>query len=172
MNESMNKPARGEACRDAQLRLQDYLDGELDRERALEIFLHARDCSDCGEKLAQMKALFGRLGDLGAIPPPKDFDARVLASVPYEAYREMEPIRRERVPVILTDEFLPAFVRAPATRAGGALVAAGLACGVAARMLPDATAILVFVGLLPELLIRVQKFARRLHGTAERTGGA
>jgi anti-sigma factor RsiW len=146
------------SCRGA---FQDYLDGVLPKKRSLEIFLHLRDCEACRQELAELESLFEMLGSLPAAEVPADFDARVLASVPYEAYRAMEPLRRERVPVYLEEEFLPAPVRAVGTRAGGIALAALAAVGLGASWLPDWTVAIAVVGVLPELLVRLQRLARR-----------
>jgi hypothetical protein len=113
--------------------------------------------------------VFEMLGSLPAAEVPADFDARVLASVPYEAYRAMEPLRRERVPVYLEEEFLPAPVRAVGTRAGGIALAALAAVGLGASWLPDWTAAIAVVGVLPELLVRVQRLARRASLAGQRS---
>jgi len=157
------------ACADCQAQLQDYLDGTLPRGLSLELFLHVRKCDVCRGQLEEMRALIGRLESLPPIPPPPGFDERVLAAIPLEAYRRMEPLRRDRVPVFLEESFLPAFVRSPLTRAGGAVLAALLAAALTAGWLPDATALLLPVTLAPELLVRVQRFARRRRLASERS---
>ncbi len=150
--------------------LQDYLDGTLPRERSLELFLHVRGCDPCRRELDELRALIGRLESLPPIPPPPGFDARILASIPIEAYRQMEPLRRDRVPVFLEESFLPAFVRSRLTRTGGATLAVLLAAALAAGWLPDATALLLPVSLAPELLVRVQRIARKRRLAGERSG--
>ena len=93
---------------------------------------------------------------------PADFDDAILASVPYAAYRAMEPLRRERVPVYLEEHFLPAVVRSPATRLVG--VAASLLAVVAAAAfeVPAWWPVVVAAGLVPELLVRAQGLGRRV----------
>lgn len=172
MNGSTNQPGRSGTCRDLRQQFQAYLDGDLERERSLELFLHVRDCPECHAELETLKGLFARLDALSAVPVPEDFDARILANVPYAAYREMEPLRRERVPVYLEEAFLPALVRSPFARAGGVIVAGGLAAGLLSGALPDLAGVVAVAGLIPEALVRAQRLARRLHPAAERTGGA
>ena len=161
MDERMNLPVLAEACRVTHADLQAYVDGALARERSLEIFLHVRDCAECALALAEMKALFVSLASLPALAVPADFDARVLAAVPYQAYREMEPLRRDRVPVFLEEEFLPAVVRAPGVRLAGAALAVVAVAGLIVGRLPEASLIAAPLGLLPEVLVRVQRLVRR-----------
>ncbi|MCB1151382.1 zf-HC2 domain-containing protein, partial [bacterium] len=111
-------------CADCRAHMQDYLDETLPRVEATRFFLHVRACEGCADELEEFKALYGMLGSLPAVEAPADFDAAVLQSIPYEAYRAMEPIRRERVPVLLEPESLPAPLRAGATRIAGLAVAA------------------------------------------------
>ena len=99
---------------------------------------------------------------------PADFDQAVLASVPYAAYQAMEPLRRERVPVFLEEAFLPRFVRSRLTRLVGIRC-----CGGGRGLGPagDGSAVLpvvIVVGLVPELLVRLQGLGRRALGTARR----
>ncbi len=170
MDRSTRQPDGPRPCAALRAQFQDYLDGALPREGSLEIFLHVRDCADCRLELEQMRALIGRLESLPPIPPPPDFDARILAAVPYEAYRQMEPIRRDRVPVFLEEHFLPAFVRARTTRAAGVALSAIVAAGLAVGWLPDASVALVPLTLAPELLVRLQRIARRRRLAGERSG--
>jgi anti-sigma factor RsiW len=155
----MNTPS----CTEIRARLQDYLDGTLPRKASMALFLHVRECEGCSRQLAEMERLFGRLGSLAPVEPPADFDRRILESVPYAAYRAMEPLRRERMPVILEEEALPAFVRARGTRAVGGLVAVLTAIGLATDTLTGGWAALAAVGVLPEALIRLQGASRRIY---------
>lgn len=160
---------RPEACRALCADLQAYVDGDIARERALEIFLHARDCRDCAAELAAVKALVARLNALPPLTAPADFDARVLAAVPYAAYRAMEPLRRERVPVFLEETFLPAPLRAPLVRGAGVALAVVAGAGLLGGAWPDLAIVAVLGGLLPEAAVRLQRLARRRHGHAQRS---
>lgn len=156
---SMNAPD----CTETRTRLQDYLDGALPRKASMKLFLHIRECNGCSRELEEMERLYGLLGGLSPIEPPADFDARILETVPLEAYRAMEPLRRERMPVILDEEALPAFVRARGTRAAGGLIAVLSAVGLATHALPEGWAILAIAGALPEALVRIQDASRRIY---------
>ncbi len=136
----------------------------------MELFLHVRKCEACRSELEELRALVGRLESLPPIPPPPGFDERILAAIPLDAYRAMEPLRRDRVPVFLEEGFLPAFVRSRLTRAGGAALAVLLAAALTVGWLPDAAALLFPVTLAPELLVRVQRLARRRRLAGERSG--
>jgi anti-sigma factor RsiW len=157
-------------CGQWRARFQDYLDGTLPREVSLELFLHVRDCDGCRLELEDLRGLIGRLESLPPVTPPPSFDDRILAAIPYEAYRQMEPIRRDRVPVFLQESFLPAFVRSPLTRAGGGALAVLLVAALTAGWVPDLTALLLPVPLAPELLVRVQRHARKRRVAGERSG--
>lgn len=149
------------SCPECREGLQDYLDGTLEKQRSLLFFLHLRECDACRAEHEQLQHLYDLLQSLPDHPVPEGFDEPILASVPYEAYRAMEPLRRERVPVFLEEEFLPAWIRQPATRWGGvAIAAAGLA---AARWLgvPEFTAPVCALGLVPEALVLLQGVGRR-----------
>jgi len=149
-------------CDDCRTGLQEYLDGTLEKKASLRIFLHLRDCPGCADEHAAMQGLFHMLDSLPAREVPADFDDAILASVPYAAYRAMEPLRRERVPVYLEEHFLPAVVRSPATRLVG--VAASLLAVVAAAAfeVPAWWPAVVAAGLVPELLVRAQGLGRRV----------
>jgi len=157
-------------CTDIRARLQDYMDGTLERKVSMSLFLHLRECDGCSKELEEMERLYGLLGSLDPVAPPEDFDARILESVPYEAYRAMEPLRRERMPVILDEEALPAFVRARGTRAVGGLVAVLAAIGLATDTLTGGWAALAVAGVLPEALVRLQSASRRIYtGVVQRS---
>jgi anti-sigma factor RsiW len=140
--------------------LQDYLDGTLDKQESLRTFLHLRNCPACERECARLQALFALLDDLPQHEAPEDFDARVLAAVPYQQYRAMEPLRRDRVPVYLEEHFLPAWVRAPAARAAGLAVTALAVVGLAADWWSDQVAVASLTACLPELLVRLQDAGR------------
>ncbi len=149
-------------CPDCRLELQDYLDGTLEKKRSLSVFLHLRDCAACRLEHEALSVVFTRLDALPSLEAPADFDAAVLASVPYAAYRAMEPLRRERVPVFLEEQFLPAWLRSRATRVTGLVASAGAvgawAAGMGAAWLP----IVALAGAGPELVVRLQGVGRRL----------
>ncbi len=171
MNGSDSRSGRSAVCAQAREQFQSYVDGDLERERGLELFLHVRDCEDCRAELDAHKRLVAALTSLRTPAVPADFDARVLANVPYAAYRALEPLRRARVPVYLEESFLPAAVRAPVTRIGGLVVAASLAVGLALGAVPEVSAVPMGLALLPEALVRAQRLGRRLRPALERTGG-
>lgn len=157
-------------CPDCRLEMQDYLDGTLEKKRSLSVFLHLRECEACRFEHDALRAVFAGLEALPALEAPADFDARVLASVPYGAYQAMASLRRERVPVFLEEQFLPAWLRARATRLGGLVVTAAIAgvfiagAGRGWLLAPGA------VGLAPELLCRMQSAGRRLIGVRRAEG--
>ncbi len=150
------------ACPDCREGLQEYLDGTLDKKLSLRFFLHLRDCGSCQHEYEQLQGLFELLENLPRHEAPADFDEAILASVPYAAYRAMEPLRRERVPVYLEEHFLPRLVRSPITRLTGLAVAA---VGVGAALVsagPDWLPVVAVVGVVPELLVRLQGLGRRV----------
>lgn len=169
MDGNLDHPERPDTCRALRADFQAYVDGDLARERSLEVFLHARECRECAAELAAVKHLFAQLKALPPLSAPADFDARVLAAVPYAAYRAMEPLRRERVPVFLEETFLPAPLRAPLVRAGGLALAAVAGAGLLSGSLPDLAIVGLLGGLLPESLVRLQRLVRRRHGHAQRS---
>ena len=169
MTGNLKQPDRPDVCRALRADFQAYVDGDLARERSLEVFLHARDCQDCAAELAAVKALFAQLNALPPVAAPADFDARVLASVPYAAYRAMEPLRRERVPVFLEETFLPAPLRAPLVRGVGVALAVVTGAGLLSGRWPDLAFVALLGGLLPEAAVRLQRLARRRYGHAQRS---
>jgi anti-sigma factor RsiW len=171
VNGTTHQPGRSAICAQCVAQLQDYLDGNLERELSLRFFLHLRECSACQGELEELKRVVQRLESLPEVPVPADFDARILSSIPYAAYRAMEPIRRERVPVFLEETFLPAAVRSPVVRMAGLAAAAVAGAGLAAGRLPDWSAAVCALGLVPELLVRLQRLARRARLAQERSGG-
>jgi len=166
----LDRGADALTCPDCRLELQEYLDGTLEKRRSLAVFLHLRDCAACRGEHESLSRVFAALDALPQRTPPAGFDAPVLASVPYAAYRAMEPLRRERVPVYLERGFLPAWLRARGTRVAGLIAAA--ACGAAwlAGLGPSWLPGVVAAGAAPELLVRLQGLGRRLAG-AQRAGG-
>ena len=169
MNGGMHTTGHSDHCPDYRLWFQDYLDGTLPKQQSLELFLHMRECEACALRLEEMERLFQMLDSLPSVSVPENFDEKVLSAVPYQAYKEMAHLRRERVPVFLEEEFLPAWVRAVSTRAAGGLLAAATAVGLVTSWLPDVASGVVVVGLLPEALVRLQDAARRLTLAAQRS---
>lgn len=163
-----NKPGQPLGCEACRQGLQEYLDGTLDKPESLRFFLHLRECASCQEEHDRLEGLFRMLESLPDHEAPADFDAAVLASVPYAAYQAMEPLRRDRVPVFLEEAFLPRFVRSRLTRLAGfgiSAVAAALALrGDGSAVLP----VLIVAGLVPEILVRLQGLGRRALGSARR----
>ncbi len=166
---SQDRQRAGAACSDLRPLFQDYLDQTLPKESSLELFLHLRGCAECERELRELKEIYQGLGSLPRIEPPADFDERILASVPYEAYRRMAPLRAPRLPVLLDEEHLPAFLRAGSTRIAGAGLALAVAAGVVAAWLPDWSLLAAAVGVAPEALVRLQRTARRVALRAERS---
>lgn len=165
-NKAEGQPLGCPECREG---LQDYLDGTLEKQRSLLFFLHLRECRECRREQEQLQHLYDLLQSLPDHPVPEGFDEPILAAVPYEAYRAMEPLRRERVPVFLEEEFLPAWVRSALTRwTGVAVAAAGLA---AVRLLgaPDWAAPVGMLGLVPWALVLLQGLGRRATLAQRRT---
>ena len=160
---SENETNTPETCAETRAHLQDYLDGTLSRKASMALFLHVRECAGCRRDLEELEALFGRLGALEPVEAPEDFDARILASVPYEAYKAMEPLRRERVPVFLEEEALPAWLRARVPRVIGGLIAVATAVGLATDAIPEGWASLGLLGALPAVLVGVQNLTRRIY---------
>jgi len=163
-----NKPDLPLACDKCRQGLQEYLDGTLEKPESLRFFLHLRECPGCKVEHDRLQGLYQMLESLPDHDAPADFDQAVLASVPYAAYRAMESLRRERVPVYLEEAFLPRFVRLRLTRLVGfgiASVAAGLALrGDGSAVLP----VLIVAGLAPEILVRLQGLGRRVLETTRR----
>lgn len=156
-------------CTDCRAQMQDYLDETLPRVESTRVFLHVRECEGCTRELEELKSLFGLLGSLPAVEAPADFDAVILQSVPYEAYRALEPLRRERVPVLLEAEALPGLIRSGVTRVAGLSVAAAAIAFTATGGLPEAPGtVLAVVALLPEGLVRLQQLGRRIYAGAVR----
>lgn len=158
-------------CRGCEDSLQDYLDGSLSRDAALSVFLHVRECPACEAQLVRWQRLVQGLGQMPALEPPVDFDARILASVPYASYLEMAPLRRPRVPVYLQESFLPAFVRARVVRLGGMALGLGCVAAVGRGFWPPETLFVAAGGLLPEVLVRCQDLARSLALRVRRSEG-
>jgi anti-sigma factor RsiW len=164
MNDQHSREAPHLTCDECRGHLQDYLDGGLAKPDSMRVFLHVRDCAGCAEELARLEELVAMLEALPAREAPADFDARVLAAVPYESYRAMANLRRARVPVFLEQESLPAWVRSRAVRLVGAGVAAVAIAARLAGLLPDTavTVVVAAVGLAPEITLALQGTARRL----------
>lgn len=157
-------------CDTVRANMQEYLDETMPGTDATRLFLHVRGCDPCRRELDELKALFGALDAMPAIEAPTDLDEKILASVPYAAYREMEPLRRPRVPVILEEESLPAVLRSGMTRAAGLAIAAVAIAATTTGRLSDAGIVLAAAGLLPEALVRLQQLGRRIHaGTVQDT---
>ncbi len=157
-------------CAECMDRLPLYVDEGLDRADSMPVFLHLRDCAACGAELARQQRLHGLLTGLPEREPPADFDARILASVPYQQYRDMAELRRPRVAVLLDRETMPAWVRSPAVRTAGAVVAAAAIAGRLGGVLPDAGLAVAVIGLLPEALLTLQALGRRLLPAGQRAG--
>lgn len=164
MSDQHSRQAPHLTCVECQQSLQDYLDGGLGKPESMRVFLHVRDCGDCSRELARHEQLVAMLESLPGREPPADFDARILASVPYDSYRAMAGLRRARVPVFLEQESIPAWLRGRTLRLSGAAVAAVALAARWTGLVPD-TALTVAVaaaGLAPEIILTIQGMARRL----------
>ena len=161
-NHSENRSGGAISCDECRSGLQEYLDGTQDKKESLRFFLHLRECASCQVEHDHLQGLFQMLDSLPAREAPADFDQAVLASVPLEAYRAMEPLRRERVPVFLEESFLPAVLRSPSTRLAG-LVATAACVGTQAFLGgPNYLIVPALMGALPEILVRLQGLGRRV----------
>lgn len=150
------------SCGECQQQLQDYLDDGLAKQESMRVFLHVRDCPGCAAELAHLQALVVQLESMPSRTPPTDFDTRVLASVPYESYRAMAGLRAPRIPVFLERESLPAWVRNPMTRLLGAVAAAGVIGLDMAGVVPDGAGYMATIGLVPQALLGLQFFGRKV----------
>ncbi len=163
MKTGMQPPAPPD-CRQTRDKMQDYLDQTLPKRESLAVFLHLRECEGCHQHLAALQALYERLDNLPPIEAPADFDARILAAVPYETYRAMAPLRSPRVPVLLEHESLPAWVRSRSVRLVGLIAAAAaLAAATTGDVAGTATWTVAGLGCLPELSVRLQNLSRRIY---------
>jgi anti-sigma factor RsiW len=151
-------------CRRTLDKLQDYLDQTLPKRESLAVFLHVRECGDCHRQLAALRSLYECLDDMPPIEAPADFDARILAAVPYEAYRAMAPLRSPRVPVLLEHDSLPVWVRSRPVRLAGLVAAAAALVAVITGVVAETAAWPVAgIGCLPELSVRLQDLSRRVY---------
>lgn len=162
MGSDLNQTDSSDRCEQFSASFQDYLDGALPKTQSLELFLHLRECSGCREGLSELQEVIDLLEGLPAAEVPDGFDDPILEAVPYQAYRDMVSWRRDRVPVYLAEDFLPAPLRDVRTRVTGGALAALAAVGLAASWLPDLAFVVVFGGILPEATVRLQQVARKL----------
>ncbi len=169
MNGGTNTSGRSERCQHDSNWFQDYLDGTLSRKESLDFFLHMRECAACEHQFEESKRIFQLLDSLPPVEIPDDFNEKVLSAVPYQGYKEMAHLRRERVPVFLEEDFLPTPVRSTTTRVAAGVLALLATTGLAMSWLPDLASIVVVVGLLPEALVRLQNGARRLALAVQKT---
>ena len=148
------------ACTDVRDLLQEYLDGTLAKSDSVAVFLHLRGCDGCQAEHERLQAVFSMLDDLPQLPVPDEFDARILETIPLAAYREMEPLRRERVPVFLEESYLPAWVRDARIRLAGLSVTLVAVAAVTVADLPQPLLLAAVAGAVPEILVRCQGWAR------------
>jgi hypothetical protein len=141
-------------------KLQHYIDGDLPKKESMSLFLHVRDCKCCNDELEKMTTVFQALSSLPEVQAPKEFDEKILTSIPYESYKAMAEIRKTRVPVILEEEIIPQIVRAPLTRAICSVVAVLSAAGLISGWLDGSGVLLLIAGAMPEVLVRSQGFFR------------
>ncbi len=139
------QPMTCDSCRAI---MQEYLDETLPGPRATQLFLHVRDCQECHRELEALKAMFGMLGAMPAIEAPTISTPGSCSRFPWRPIARWS-LRRTRVPVILSEESLPSFLRSNATRTVGLVIAAGAVVGLAAGRLPDTGAAIVALGTCP-----------------------
>lgn len=162
MNDQHSGQAPHLSCGECLGQLQTYLDDGRERGGSMAVYLHLRACPECASRFEELEALVSRLERLPDREVPADFDARVLASVPYESYRAMAALRAPRVPVFLERESLPVWVRHPAVRGAGVTLAL-LAVAVRLTAEPhDGLLLVAALGAAPELLVQLQALARTL----------
>lgn len=150
------------SCGECVGQLQDYLDDGRERGGSMAVYLHLRACPDCAARFAELESLVSRLEQLPEREVPADFDARVLAQVPYENYRAMAALRAPRVPVFLERESMPVWLRHPVVRGAG-LTLALLAVAARLTVLPiDGLLLVAALGAAPEFLVQLQALARTL----------
>jgi len=169
VNRGKNKQVDPRGCADFRQLFQDYLDSTLEKQESLQVFLHLRECSQCHVHLEETKTVFQLLESLPTPEIPAGFDDKILASIPYQAYKEMEPIRRERMPVYLEREFLPAAIRSTVTRSAGFGLALVSGAGLVSGWLPDWTVLFTAAGLFPEAAVRLQGLGRWLTLVTQRS---
>lgn len=162
MSDHQKPGATGVTCADCRPQLSAYLDGGLVKTESMQIFLHLRSCAGCAQELARQQRLLDLLGALPQRQPPPGFDARILAAVPYDAYRAMAGLRQPRVPVFLAAEALPAWLRNRTVRWAGAGLAAVVLAGHGSGLLPVGALGVAAAGLLPETVVRLQDLGRRV----------
>ncbi len=150
------------SCAMCQEGLQEYVDGTLGKARSLKFFLHLRHCAACENQRASLVAMFALLEDLPQHEVPLDFDTAILASVPYDSYRAMERLRRERVPVFLEEAFLPKVLRSRTTRWSGLAIAAVATTGAVVGDGSVWWLAAAVAGLVPEALVLLQVGGRRM----------
>ncbi len=82
-------------CRVVQELISPYIDGELDRERARQLEAHVESCSECRQRLEEMKAVVQMVGALEEKELPDDFADRLQTRLEAEQVTGM--IHRKRV---------------------------------------------------------------------------
>jgi len=128
----------------------------------MQVYLHVRECADCAAELATLESLVAQLDGLLERDVPEDFDARVLASIPYDSYKAMASLRAPRVPVFLEREALPAWLTHPAVRLGGLTVAVAAVAGRLGGVVGDPFLVVAAVGATPQGLVWLQAAARNV----------
>jgi len=150
------------SCSECQERLQDYLDHGLERRESMQVYLHVRECADCAAELATLESLVAQLDGLLERDVPEDFDARILASIPYESYRAMASLRAPRVPVFLEREALPSWLTHPAVRLGGLAVTAAIVAARLGGVAGDPILAIAAMSATPQALVWLQTAARNV----------
>lgn len=173
MSDERNRGACKMSCAACRRFLQAYQDDGLPKADSMQIFLHLRACPECAQELDRHKRMVALLETLPHRDPPAGFDDRILAAVPYDAYRAMANLRRPRVPAFLAEESVPGWIRSRAVRWTGASLAALALAGHGAGFWPFETIAVALAGLIPEVLLRLQGLGRRMvlaAGDARRGG--
>lgn len=93
-------------CNDFENRMTDYLDGELEPEMHKRFAEHALRCPLCHETLSEVKKTMQECRAAGALPAPRDLEARILLSTMPETAMTCEDF--EECLTDYLDGFLPA----------------------------------------------------------------
>ncbi len=68
-------------CRECELLLWAFIDGELPPAQRREVAAHLEGCPQCGRAYEQLRAFPLQVGQLQMAPPPADFNARLMERI-------------------------------------------------------------------------------------------